>query len=214
MTTSIHLVALGAALGTALTLACRPQTAHEDHAHHQHAALPADAPLPDRSIYQLEGAWTDPGGRSVRLAELRGDPVLVLLFYGTCEHACPALVRDLQRIEAGLAPEDRARTRFLLVSFDPERDTPERLAAYAAEKGLESERWLLLHGHPEQIRELALVLGVRYRPSGNGEFSHSMRITLLDRDGVVADSLEGLGQPVEALANAVTALLRDAGPAS
>ena len=197
----------------ALILACDGQSDSIDAGGGGHSAdaghvmgreMPATEPLPGDSIYQLEGSWTDQRGRVAPLAELRGHPVLVLMFYGTCQHACPILVHDLERIEAELGETLRSETRFLLVSFDPERDTPGALGRYADEKGLDPERWRLVHGVAHQIRALSLVLGVSYRPTGDGEFSHSMRITLLDRDGVVAEVLDGLGGPVEPIVETLT----------
>ena len=158
------------------------------------------------SLYQLEGDWTSASGDPVKLSSLRGSPVLLLLFYGTCDYACPLLVHDLQRVEGMLAPAVRARVRFALVTFDPEHDTRERLAAYAREMGLSAPGWLLLHGTDRQVRELAATVGVRYRPTGSGAFSHTMRIVLLDRDGVPADHWDGLSRPVEPIAAAATAL--------
>ncbi len=187
---------------------------HEPHAaHHEASALEGEAARSDRSLYQLEGEWTDASGRSVPLSLHRGQPVLALLFYGTCEHACPVLVRRLHEIEAALDPALRSNVRFLLVTFDPERDTPERLAEYAQEEGLDAERWTLLQGTSDRIRELALVLGVRYRQTKDGEFSHTQRISLLDAEGVVVEHLDGLASPVEPLAARLAALL-EAPPAS
>lgn len=173
--------------------------AHHHHHGHAgaHAGLPGNAPLPGRSIYLLEGPWSKAGGGSFALADLRGRPVLVLLFYGTCQSACPVLVRDLQRIDAQLADQDRAGARYLLVSFDPTVDTPERLADYAKDHGLAADRWTLASGTPDQVRELAAVLGVNYRPTGDGHYSHTQRITILDRDGVVAESFDGMDRPIE-----------------
>jgi len=179
---------------------------HGDHGEHVHQAMPGAAPLPDRSVYQIGGAWTDQNGRPFRLDQLRGHPVAALMFYGTCKQACPILVEDLKRLDALLAPAARERTRYLLVSFDPSRDTPARLAAYARERGLDPARWTLLHGAPEQVRELAMVLGIRYRPTGDGEFNHTMRITLLDPDGVAVDRTDGLRQPLDSLVKALSRL--------
>jgi protein SCO1/2 len=165
------------------------------------------AATPGASLYQLEGRWTDARGRSVALGDLRGGPVLLALFYGTCDSVCPILVRDLQKLEALLAPADRARTRFALVTIDPAVDTPERLRAYAEERGLDLDRWALLHGTPEQVRALGHAVGVRYRPTGTGQYSHTLRITLLDRDGVVAMQADGLERPLEPLAARVSELL-------
>lgn len=182
-------------------LALLSASAAEEHAHGAHPDAPGAAVLPDTSVYQIEGRWTDQRGERVALSSLRGWPTLVLLFYGTCEHACPILVHRLQELEAGLDPAARASTRFLLVTFDPERDTPTRLAAFAREKQLDPVRWTLLHGAPEQVRELAGVLGVRYRPTVDREFHHTMRITLLDREGRVIAWLDGLDTSLGPLAS-------------
>lgn len=188
-------VAACLALASALTAARAVADGPPPHVHHD--AIEGDAPLSDRSVYQLGGVWTDANGQPFRLAQLRGKPVLALLFYGTCQSACPILVRDIQRVDALLAPGEREAVRYLLVTFDPAVDTPERLAAYAREHGLEDERWTLLSGAPDQVRELAAVLGVRYRPTGDGQFSHTQRISLLDREGVQVEKFDGLDRPLE-----------------
>ena len=196
-------LSLAVAAAAALAVAAAPAVAgpeaadaHEQHQHHVHETLAGEAPLPGRSIYQLAGAWTDGAGRPFQLAALRGKPVLVLLFYGTCQSACPVLVHDLQRVDEKLSPEERAGLRYLLVTFDPTVDTPERLAAYAREHGLAGDRWTLARGTPDQVRELAAVLGVKYRSTGDGQYSHTQRITLLDRDGVVIEKFDGLDRPL------------------
>jgi protein SCO1/2 len=191
------------------TLGC---DAEDEHAHHdQHAAhVHRDLPggeLADLSIYQLEGDWTDANGAALKLATLRGAPVFLLLFYGTCDYACPLLVHDLQKVAGLLTNAAREQVRFALVTFDPERDSPERLEAYARTQGLEPPRWLLLRGTPDQVRELAATVGVRYRPTGTGQYSHTMRIVLLDREGVPAEHWDGLERPLEPIAAAAAALV-------
>lgn len=169
-----------------------------DHANagadHAHAPpLAAAAPLPGASLLHLDDVWTDHRGDAVTLADHRGHPTVIVLFYGTCITACPVLLRDAELIEAALPDDVRAAVRFLMVTFDPERDTPERLAAYAAEKGLDRERWSFLTADDRAVRRLAAALGVRYRPDGQGGFAHTNLITVLDGDGVPIAHLEGLG---------------------
>lgn len=198
---------LAGLLASAGAGAARADDAPMDHA--AHPALPGDAPASDRSLYQLDAPWTDAQGRTVRLGSFRGAPVLLVLFYGTCTSVCPVIVRDLQRVEALLSPADRARTRFVLVTIDPAVDTPERLRAYAEKHGLDPARWALLHGSDDEVRVLANVLGFRYRPTGNGQYSHTIRIYLLDAGGVVADHYDGLTRPVEPIAARVHELLAE-----
>ncbi len=59
---------------------------------------------------------------------LRGHPVLIAMFNATCPDACPLLIADLQRIEGELPSRIKADLRIVLVSLDPERDTPDALS--------------------------------------------------------------------------------------
>jgi protein SCO1/2 len=162
-----------------------------------------------RSLYQLEGAWTDQNGRAFQLGSLRGSAVVLALFYGTCDSVCPIVVRDMKKLEALLPEADRARTRFVLVTIDPAVDTPEHLLAYARENQLDLARWSLLAGSADQVRVLAKLLGVKIRPTGNGQYSHSIRIHLLDREGVWIDHADGLERPLEPIAKRVSELLAE-----
>jgi protein SCO1/2 len=189
-------------------LAVAPTVAADAGGHAHHATpLAADAPLPGASLLHLDDVWTDHRGDAVRLADHRGHPTVVVLFYGTCISACPVLLRDAELIEAALPDAVRGATRFLMVTFDPERDTPERLAAYAAEKGLDRERWSFLTADERAVRRLAAALGVRYRPDGQGGFAHTNLITVLDGDGVPIARLEGLGLGPDAAVVALAAAL-------
>jgi protein SCO1/2 len=163
----------------------------------------APQPLPADSLYQLTSEWEDPQGETSGLDLFRGHPVLIALFFGSCDSACPVLVHDLERLEASLPAAEREALRVLLVTLDPENDTAERLAAYAREQGFPAARWRLLRGDPAAVRELAAVLGVRYRPIPGGQIQHSMRITLLDPQGVIAHQLDGPSPDPEPLASRI-----------
>lgn len=168
-----------------------PHHGHDAHAHHQ-AAPPAAEPLPGASLYRVDASFTDQDGDAVRLADLAGRPAHVALVYTHCAAVCPRIVSDMTRIEDGLGA-DADGVRFVLVSIDPERDTPERLRAFAEERQLDPARWTLLRGEDRDVRKIAAALGVQYRAIGEGDFAHSNLVTLLDAGGVVTHRQEGLG---------------------
>ncbi|MBX3140271.1 MAG: SCO family protein [Trueperaceae bacterium] len=181
--------------------------AHAGHAGHaepvaEHAdTVLAAGELPGTSLFHLTSAFTAQDGAEFKLAELRGHPSVVVMFYGDCTTACPLLVKSAQDIEAALPSDIAAGTQFVMVSFDTDRDTPDKLRAYADEKGLDKDRWHWLIGSPLLTRQLATLLGVQYRDGGNGVFAHSNLVTVLDADGVPTARLEGLGvDPEPALA--------------
>ena len=165
-------------------------------------ALPAGAPLSARSLYQLDAAWTDDEGRTVTLASLRGQPVVVAMFFARCEYACPVLVNDLQRLQAALPAAARGQTRFVLVSFDFARDTPAVLAAYRAKAALDAG-WTLLRGGAAEVQDLAMLLGVNYKQDARGQFAHSNLFTVLNSDGEIAHQHPGLQGDISAAAKAV-----------
>ncbi len=156
-------------------------------------ALPAGKPT-DKSLYLLDSKWTSDVNREIRLGVLRGRPQIVAMFFTHCEFACPILVSELKAIEAKLAPEVLAKVDFLLVSIDTARDTPAELAAFREKRQLACERWTLLRGGADDVRELAALLGVNYVEDSRGQFAHSNIITLLNSEGEVAFQHAGLKQ--------------------
>lgn len=154
------------------------------------------------SLYQLDMTWTNQAGKKTKLSSFRGQPVLLAMVYTRCQASCPLIVNDMMKVESKVAPEVRKRLRLVLVSFDPERDTPEALAAWAKKRGLD-ERWSLLTGSPESVRELAAVTGVRFRPTGTGDFLHNNIISVLDGKGVVRFRQSGFEQDPAVTAKAV-----------
>lgn len=145
-------------------------------------ALAAE-PVPGDSVYQLGLALTDQGGAATTLQRYRGSPVLVSMFYGSCPHVCPMLISSMQRLERELPPAQRQKLRVLMVSLDPERDTPAKLAEVAARHGVDLSRWTLARADEASVRKLAAVLNIQYRKLPDGEFNHSTVITLLDAEG-------------------------------
>lgn len=194
-------LAATAALATLLLVACGPRPIGA-------VTARSAAPLPGASIYHLDASWTDHRGETLELIELRGGPVIVTMIYASCETACPILIRDVMRLYDALPSDTRDRVRVLIVSFDPETDAPERLASYVTANDLEHPAWRFAVGEPHDTRALAALLGVRYRPAGNGMFSHSNLITVLGPDGVVLQQTEGLGRPLEAATDAIVAATR------
>ena len=115
------------------------------------------------------------------------------MFFASCQGACPILVHEMQSLKETFPAGTRTNVGFVLVTFDPEKDTPDALRAYRASRHLADGQWTILRGRPEDAQELALVLGVKYRRETNGQFSHSNLITILNAAGEIAYQQNGLG---------------------
>ena len=166
------------------------------------AALDLGKPT-DKSLYLLDSTWTSDVGRQIKLGALRGRPQIVALFFTHCEYACPILVGELKAIEGKLPPEVLGKVDFLLVSIDSKRDTPAELAAFREKRQLARERWTLLRGGADDVRELAALLGVNYAEDSRGQFAHTNLITLLNADGEIAFQHAGLKQDPALLVAAI-----------
>jgi len=167
------------------------------------AALAA-APFSATSLYQADATFTTDAGQPFTLGELRGQPVVLAMFFASCGYACPLIVSDMQAIREKLPAGIRDRVAFVLVSFDTARDTPTALATYRTQRGLDA-RWTLLHGGNDAVRELAALLGVKYKQEADGAFSHSNLITILNPRGEIIHQRAGLQGGLDAAAAALAA---------
>ena len=165
-------------------------------------AVPLGKPT-DKSLYLLDSKWTSDVGKTIPLSILRGRPQVVAMFFSTCEYACPIIVNDMKTLEAKLPTEVRAKTDFLLVSFDTKRDTPAVLAAYRKKEKLPTGNWTILRGGEDDVRELAALLGINYSQDARGQFAHSNVITVLNAEGEIAFQQPGLNAAPTALVDAV-----------
>lgn len=165
-------------------------------------AQPAFEPFTKNSLYQTDARFTTDAGRPFALGELRGRPVVLDMFFAECGFACPMLVTDMQTIRDKLPAAVRDRTVFVLVSFDSARDRPPMLAQYRARRSLD-QQWMLLHGNADSIRELAALLGIKYKQEADGTFSHSNIITLLNAQGEIVHQRIGLTGGIEQAAAAL-----------
>ena len=149
------------------------------------------APFSRESLYQIETKFTDDAGQSFTLGQLRGRPVVLTMFFASCGYACPLLVTDMQAIRAQLPVAVREKAVFVLVSFDVKRDTPDVLHRYRTDRALDGG-WTLLHGDDDAVRELAALLGVKYKQEADGMFSHSNLVTILNAEGEIVHQRSGL----------------------
>lgn len=161
-----------------------------------------NSPLPN-SVYNLQVSVEDQFGEFKGLDQYIGKPVLVTMFYASCPHVCPMLISTIKLTESKLSAEERADLRVLTISIDPERDTPEKLRETMERHSVDSSRWSLVRPQQADLRTIAGVFGIRYKQLADGEFNHTTRIILLDRDGVQVASTEQLGRLDAAFLEAV-----------
>ena len=171
-------------LGVALTVAALSSQA-------ANAVLPV---LPGNSIYQLNTALTDQDGHDFRLSSKRGKPLIISMFYNSCQFVCPMLIDTLRATESALTAQQRAKLAVLLVTFDPQRDTVEVLKQIAVKRQVDTANWTLARTDAAAVRKLAAVLGIQYRLLDNGDYNHTTALILLDGAGRIVGSTNEIGE--------------------
>lgn len=181
------------------------------HGHHQHEkeALKAGEVHADHSLYHLNAEFTDHRNEVVQLSNFKGEPVIVVMFYGNCTQVCPILIQDTWRLFRSLDESAQAKTKVLAVSFDTENDTPEVLMEYAKYEQLDLPEWHFFTGKHTDVKMLATMLGVKYQKTSDGHFAHSNLVTVLDTEGKVVKRVEGLNQPTGEAVAIIEAMLKN-----
>jgi protein SCO1 len=171
-------------------------------------AVRAPAPLP--VIADLGGDFelARSGGTPVRLHDYRGKVVLLFFGYAHCPDVCPMTLQTL-KLAMGELGQAAAQVQVIMVSVDPERDTPELLEQYVR---YFDPRFLGLSGTTERIDRVARQYRV-YRqkaPSAAGGYSvsHSPYVYLLDRQGRIRALFGDASRQAE-IADGVRRLLAD-----
>ncbi len=159
--------------------------------------LPGQRPKPTTTttvsgVAAIGGPFTlvDTKGRTVTEAALQGRYSLVYFGYTYCPDICPLALQNMTRAleMAGPVAED---VLPVLITIDPERDTPEVLASYMTHF---SPRFLALTGTPEQVqaaehsyRVYAAKSQTKDNRGDDGSsylMDHSGYIYLMDRAGL------------------------------
>jgi protein SCO1 len=122
----------------------------------------------------------EPGGREVTLLEAAGDARVTLVFFGftQCPDVCPITMAWLARVYRDLGEPDDVQV--IMVTVDPEVDTPEVVGRYAA--GFHPS-FLGLSGSNAQIATAARSFYVGYAEIGGGQYTHTDVVAVVDREG-------------------------------
>ena len=135
--------------------------------------------------------FIDSNNRELKLADLRGKPLVVNFIYTGCSQVCPAttqlLAGAVKEAERALGP---GAFRVATIGFNVPVDDPASMRAFARKFGLGSSNWLFLTPQVNEVAALAAELGFRYEATAAG-FDHLLQVSILDRDGRVYRQVYG-----------------------
>ena len=171
------------------------------------AACAREEPLP--KLYPVpDTRMVDQDGSEMMLAELNGSVTVYNFIFTNCAGICPLMTQKMRALVRDIDPE--LPVRFVSISVDPERDTPEALREYAEKVG-KDPRWVYLRADGDTVIELSqkgfkLAAGTSVEP-GAEPILHSPRFVLVDREGMIRgyydsasrESLDQLRRDIEIL---------------
>ncbi len=136
-------------------------------------------------------AFTDTEGRTVKLSEYRGKPLLVSLIYTGCADVCPTLIESLYPA-VKVARQALGEDSFSVVTMgcDTRNDTPSRRRAFARSRGIDLPNWKFLASDEESLDALARAVGFGIYSRAGG-FDHLAQVSLIDAEGRVRQQIYG-----------------------
>lgn len=151
-------------------------------------------------------SFLDREGRSVRLSQYRGKPLLVSFIYTGCFQVCPLTTRSLQSaIEAGREVFGTSQFNVVSIGFNQPADSPQSLKAFARQYRIDAVNWEFLSPVGKAVEQLTREFGFSYLANPAG-FDHILQVTLLDAQGRIYQQIYGdeltadsIGQPIREL---------------
>ena len=171
-------------LSLSLILACSAA-----HGFDQPAALKESQAVIGRQVGDYR--FTDSAGKTLRMADLRGKPLVVNFVYTGCIQVCPAatqfLASAVKDAERSLGP---GTFRVASIGFNLPFDDPSSMRAFARKFGIGSANWLFLTPDAEALPALVRDFGFRYEATAAG-FDHLLQVSIVDAQGRVYRQVYG-----------------------
>src|SRR5215203_3128119 len=145
---------------------------------------------------------TNQDGKRISMNDFRGKALAVTFIYAQCPLPDYCIKMSTNFSDAAnrimAEPDVEDKFRLLSISFDPERDTPEKLRSYGLGylgKGAKPDFsvWQLAVGSDKEVRSIADFFGLRYEvdPNNKTQINHSLRTAVIGPDGKVTKILAG-----------------------
>lgn len=155
----------------------------------------------DQDISRTQNTFLNQDGVEVNFPELtKGKITLMTMVYTHCPDICPMTTHNMHLIEQKLPDKIKNDVKFIVISFDPNRDTPAVLKKFAELRDYDFNKWSFLSGDDQNTKEVMLKFDVKAiftdsTYSDNGELSyniiHTDRMSLIDQNGRLRNTYKG-----------------------
>jgi protein SCO1/2 len=163
----------------------------------------------DKPVAAPDLVLTDQHGRPFHLGDQQGNVVLLFFGYTQCPDVCPTTLATWRKVHQALG-QDAGSVRFVFVTVDPDRDSPERLGMHV---NAFNPEFVGLTGTPEQLEAIYRIFDVVHEKDTSAGsaagylVNHTATTFVLDREGTWR-LRETYGTPVEDLVHDIRQLLK------
>lgn len=126
-------------------------------------------------------------GQTIRLADVKGSVFVVEYFFTTCGTICPAMNKQMQRVQN--AYMNNNQVKILSFTVDPDIDTVAQMKNYAEGHGAKTGKWHFLTGDKDKLYDLARKSFFVLKPAeaenqgdANSDFIHTNNFVLVDKE--------------------------------
>lgn len=155
----------------------------------------------DQDLTRTQNSFLNQDSVEVQFPEIIKNKITLLaMIYTHCPDICPMTTHNMHLVDQRLPEELRQKINYIVITFDPNRDTPNVLKRFAEIRDLSFKNWTLLSGDEKNTNEVMLKFGIKAIPSDstydeNGELSynviHTDRISLIDQEGKLRANYKG-----------------------
>lgn len=146
---------------------------------------------------------TNQDGKKISMNDYKGKALAITFIYAQCPlpEYCIKMSRSFSDLANQVSADEnlKDKIRLLSISFDPTRDTPEKLKQYGIgylgkdSKATDFKVWQIAVGADAEVRKIADAFGLRYEidPNDKTQFNHSLRTVVIAPDGKITKILPG-----------------------
>lgn len=156
--------------------------------------------IPDKTNWELANfQYINQQNEQVGLEDLKGEITVVNMIFTNCTTVCSPMTANMARLQK-MAEEKKLDVQFLSFSVDPEVDSPEVLKEFGENFQADFSNWDFLTGYTQkEIEEFGRdnFKTIVAKPKNGGEVVHGTSFYLIDQEGIIIKSYNGLDVPYE-----------------
>ncbi|MEX2214912.1 MAG: SCO family protein [Phycisphaeraceae bacterium] len=159
-------------------------------------------PVAEREKLYLDFKMEDQEGKPFDFKAIKGKPTIATFIFTRCPNPqmCPLQGAKMAALQKTLAAQSLGdKVNVLIISFDPEYDTPARLKTFAQAAGFDLKTGHALRPDPREFEEFRYVFQFRISYQPDGQLTHRTDLMMIDAEGRLARQYAGMWEDKQAV---------------